>query len=301
MREEMQRQEALNSAENVQRTGKSGQMTTGHSSKDVPDLRLLQDRSKNGTPIETPYFLSKDKMEPMELYEELPSEMEVGVSAYEIDRSRFKDKMKSHHIPRPPLPPPSPTKMKKGPKGRISPKPRGYDQEQEMRKRAQEEEKRRNLEQQQRLIEENQKLLDERQRELEEQELQRLQEEEQRIKREKEEKQALLFKEEQERKKKLAEEEEQERLFLAEEEKRRQLFEAEQEQVRQNNERKRIQDELDWSSRHQDFGLPLRVDLLNRPFFSPPPVFPSMPPNFSMGNSIFTDPFKPHQIGRAHV
>merc|ERR1712156_489035 len=157
MREEMQRQEALTAAD-LQKQGKSGQLTQNI---DVTDFKNGSDHGRNDSKTTeiraspASYFAPKDKMEPMEMYEELPSETEMGVSAYEIDRVKFKDKVKpAHHVPRPPLPPPSPTKNMKR-RGLMSPKPRTPTEQ---------EEKIRIFEEQQKLIEENQRLLEEKQK-----------------------------------------------------------------------------------------------------------------------------------------
>merc|ERR1719219_2390116 len=102
-------------------------------------------------------------MEPMEMYEELQTEREMGVSAYEIDKHRYKDKISNKVSP--PLPPPSPTKNMKRRGLMQSPKPRTPTEQ---------EEKKRNFEEQQRLIEENQRLLEEKQKLIQLQEQERV-------------------------------------------------------------------------------------------------------------------------------
>merc|ERR1712066_1211048 len=132
----MQRQEAMTTSADLQRQGKptaaAGQMTPQNGGQaDVTDFKNGSDHhssrhdaaNTNEVRASPAFFAPKDKMEPMEMYEELPSEVEMGVSAYEIDKARFKDKVKPvHHVPRPPLPPPSPTKNMKR-RGLMSPKP----------------------------------------------------------------------------------------------------------------------------------------------------------------------------------
>lgn len=148
MQEEMQRQEAMSDVQQ----GQTGHLT--QKGQDAPDFEKFE-----STYI--PFFLPKNKMEPMELYEEMPSESEMGVSAYEIDKSRFKEKVRPN---RPPLPPPSPTKLKRG-RGYQSPKlmeQKRIQQEEELLRKAQEQEKkRREVEEQRKIIEDNQKKIDE--------------------------------------------------------------------------------------------------------------------------------------------
>jgi len=325
MREEMQRQEALTSVDS-HRQGKAGQMTYsggGGTQFDVPDFKnadggTRMDQVHNNANINEvraspSFFIPKDKMEPMEMYEELPSEVEMGVSAYEIDRARFKDKVKpAHHVPRPPLPPPSPTKNMKRGRGLMSPKPRTPTEQ---------EEKRRNFEEQQRLIEENQRLLEEKQKMLqlqEQQERQRKaqQEAEERKRREVEEaerQQKQLLEEErlrkeaaiaeqqrqwqlheEERLRKEQQTEQQKQWKLLEEERLRKEAEEEWQQQQkhlqelENQRQRQMQQEQEFSSR------PVRVDLLNRPFFSPPPMFSGLGTNF--GSEFFSDPFNAHDV-----
>jgi len=58
---------------------------------------------------------------------------------------------------------------------------------------------------------------------------------------------------------------------------------------------KKIQQEQDELRRQQEFASrPVRVDLLNRPFFSPPPNLAGLGTNF--GSEFFSDPFSPHEI-----
>merc|ERR1719483_1408056 len=269
-------------------------------------------------------------MEPMEMYEELPSETEMGVSAYEIDRTRFKDKVKPSHpvSAARALPPPSPTKNMKRGRGLMSPKPRTPTET---------EEKRKNFEEQQRLIEENQKLLEDKQKmlQLQEQERQRKgqQEVEEKKRREVEEAERQLnqmLQEEERLRKEVAEKQrqwqlqEEERLrreAAAEKQRQKQLLEeekirkqAEEEWLRQvqlqelenqrqfqmqqeleNQRQQKIQQEQDELRRQQEFASrPVRVDLLNRPFFSPPPNLAGLGTNF--GSEFFSDPFSAHEI-----
>ena len=73
----------------LQKQGKPGQLTQN---SDVTDFKNGSDHGRNDSKTTeiraspASFFAPKDKMEPMEMYEELPSETEMGVSAYEIDR-----------------------------------------------------------------------------------------------------------------------------------------------------------------------------------------------------------------------
>ena len=73
----------------LQKQGKPGQLTQNN---DVTDFKNGSDHGRNDSKTTeiraspASFFAPKDKMEPMEMYEELPSETEMGVSAYEIDR-----------------------------------------------------------------------------------------------------------------------------------------------------------------------------------------------------------------------
>merc|ERR1711981_2294 len=200
------------------RTDQHEQQSQGQQRKqyvdDVPDF------SRNNTELfDAQVMQDFDKpkqMEPMELYEELPSEMEMGVSAYEIDRARFRDRVKPNgvskargHAATPPLPPPSPTGGKRGRRTLSSPKPNPADQykvadqlkleqEQQLLRELQKEEEMKYLEQmgkQKQLIEaRKQQLLMEEQRKQEEeyQKMEQKKRDEQlRIKREEEQKKLL--------------------------------------------------------------------------------------------------------------
>lgn len=317
MQEEMQRQEAMSDVQQGQTTG---QLTHKRTSSDVPD------QSGNFEATFIPYFIPRDKMEPMELYEEMPSEQEMGVSGYEIDRSRFKEKVR----PKPPLPPPSPTKLKRG-RGYQSPKlmeQQRMKQEEELIRKAQEQDKkRREVEEQRKIIEDNQRKIDEikQQQRLEQENLrrqaeeerkrqeeeQRRQYEEQQRHYEEQQRQYLEMQRMEEERIRIAHEEEllrkaqeEERLWREAEEARirqaqeeERLWKAQQEEKRLE-EMRRQEEELRWQQSripdHDPFAMQPRVDLLNRPFFSPPVLMPSNP-MFS-SNFFKADPFNHQQI-----
>merc|ERR1711981_907003 len=199
------------------RTDQHEQQSQGQQRKqyvdDVPDFARNNTELSDAQVMQD--FDKPKQMEPMELYEELPSEVEMGVSAYEIDRARFKDRVKPNGVSRtrghatPPLPPPSPTGGKKGRRTLSSPKPNPADQykvadqlrleqEQQLLRELQKEEEMKYLEQmgkQKQLIEaRKQQLLMEEQRKQEEeyQKMEQKKRDEQlRIKREEEQKKLL--------------------------------------------------------------------------------------------------------------
>eukprot|EP00093_Oithona_nana_P002070 02070.XXX_29100_32832_1 [CDS] Oithona nana genome sequencing. len=310
MQEEMQRQEAMSDVQQGQTTG---QLTPKRASSDVPD------QSKKFDATFIPYFIPRDKMEPMELYEEMPSEQEMGVSGFEIDRSRFKEKVR----PKPPLPPPSPTKLKRG-RGYQSPKlmeQQRMKQEEELIRKAQEQDKkRREVEEQRKIIEDNQRKIDEikHQQRLEQENLRRQaeeekqrQEEEQRRQYEEQQRQYLEMQRIEEERIRRAHEEEKLRKAQEEERLRREAEEARirqaqederlwraQQEEKRLEEMRRQEEELRWQQSripdHDPFAMQPRVDLLNRPFFSPPVLMPSNP----MFSSDFfkADPFNHQQI-----